>query len=85
MNHFKLVMEGILPQEGEIYSYTEAANGELGYYIVSDGSKNPYRLKLRPPCFPLYQAFPHMLKGGMVSDAIAILGSLNIIAGELER
>lgn len=85
MNHFKLVMNGILPPEGEIYSYTEAANGELGYYIVSDGSKNPYRLKLRPPCFPLYQAFPHMLKGGMVSDAIAILGSLNIIAGELER
>jgi len=85
MNHFKLIMHGILPEPGEIYSYTEAANGELGFYIISDGSKNPYRIKVRPPCFPLYQTFPQLIKGGMISDAIAILGSLNIIAGEIDR
>jgi NADH:ubiquinone oxidoreductase subunit D len=85
MNHFKLVMHGILPPVGEIYSYTEAANGELGFYIVSDGTKRPYRIKVRPPCFAIYQAYPEMTRGLMLADAVAILGSLNIIAGELDR
>ncbi|MEW6731896.1 MAG: NADH dehydrogenase (quinone) subunit D [Acidobacteriota bacterium] len=85
MNHFKLVMHGILPPVGEVYSYTEAGNGELGFYIVSDGTKRPYRVKVRPPCFSIYQAYSEMIKGLMVPDAIAILGSLNIIAGELDR
>jgi NADH-quinone oxidoreductase subunit C/D len=85
MNHFKLVYEGILPPAGEVYGYTEAANGELGYYIVSDGKKFPWRVKVRPPCYNIYQAFPQMIKGGMLADAVAIIGGLNIIAGELDR
>jgi NADH:ubiquinone oxidoreductase subunit D len=85
MNHFKLVYEGILPPAGEVYGYTEGANGELGFYIVSDGSKHPWRVKVRPPCFNIYQAYPHMIKGGMLADAIAIIGGLNVIAGELDR
>lgn len=85
MNHFKLVMHGILPPKGQVYSRTEAANGELGYYIISDGSMNPYRIKVRPPCFPLYNSFEKMIKGHMVADAIAIIGSINVIVGELDR
>ena len=85
MNHFKLVYEGILAPPGEVYGYTEAANGELGYYIVSDGRKYPWRVKVRPPCFNIYQAFPQMIKGQLLADAVAIIGGLNIIAGELDR
>ena len=85
IQQFKIVMHGIKTPVGEVYSYTEAANGELGFYAISDGSEKPYRLKVRPPCFPLYQAYPKLLEGHMVADAIAILGSLNIIAGELDR
>jgi len=85
MNHFKLIMHGILPPVGEVYSYTEAANGELGFYIISDGTARPYRIKCRAPCFAIFQAFSEMVEGGMISDAIAVLGSLNIVAGELER
>ncbi len=83
--HFKLVFEGVKVPAGEIYSYTEGANGELGYSLVSDGSGFPYRVKVRPPCFPLFAAFENIIKGGMVSDAVATLGLLNIIAGELDR
>jgi NADH-quinone oxidoreductase subunit C/D len=85
MNHFKLVYDGILPPPGEVYGYTEGANGELGYYIVSDGKKCPWRVKVRPPCYNIYQAFPQMIKGGMLADAVAIIGGLNVIAGELDR
>ncbi len=85
MNHFKLIMHGVLPPKGEIYSATEAANGELGFYIVSEGGKSPYRIKCRPPCFPLFNAFDKMVEGLMVADAIAILGSLNVVVGELDR
>jgi NADH-quinone oxidoreductase subunit C/D len=85
MNHFKLVYEGILGPEGEVYGYTEGANGELGFYVVSDGGKCPWRVKVRPPCYNIYQAFPHMIRGGMIADAVAIIGGLNVIAGELDR
>ena len=85
MNHFKLVYEGILPPPGEVYGYTEAANGELGFYIVSDGAKHPWRVKVRPPCFNIYQAYPQMIKGGFLADAVAIIGGLNVVAGELDR
>ena len=85
MNHFKLVYEGILAPPGEVYHYTEAANGELGYYIVSDGRKYPWRVEVRPPSYNIYQAFPQMIKGGLLADAVAIIGGLNIIAGELDR
>jgi NADH-quinone oxidoreductase subunit C/D len=85
MNHFKLVYDGILPPPGEVYGYTEAANGELGFYVVSDGRKHPWRVKVRPPCYNIYQAFPAMIRGGMIADVIAIIGGLNVIAGELDR
>jgi len=85
MNHFKIIMHGICPEPGEVYDSTEAANGELGFYIVADGSKNPYRVKCRPPCLMNFAAFHEMIEGSMVADAVANLGSINIIAGELDR
>jgi len=85
MNHFMLIIKGLRPPVGEIYDATEAANGELGFYLVSDGGPKPYRLRARPPCFAIYQAFPKLITGGLVADVIAILGSLNLIAGELDR
>jgi NADH-quinone oxidoreductase subunit C/D len=85
MNHFMLVIKGLRPPVGEIYDATEAANGELGFYLVSDGSANPYRLKVRPPCFAIYQSFPSVVKGAMLADAIATVASMNVIAGELDR
>ena len=85
MNHFMLVMKGVRPPVGEIYSATEAANGELGFYVVSDGGANPYRVKVRPPCFAIYQSFSEVVQNKMISDAIAELGAMNIIAGELDR
>jgi NADH dehydrogenase I D subunit len=85
MNHFKIIMHGICPEPGEIYDFTEAANGELGFYIVADGNKNPYRVKCRPPCFMNFAAFGEMIEGSMVADAVVNLGSINIIAGEMDR
>jgi NADH-quinone oxidoreductase subunit C/D len=85
MNHFKLIYEGILAPPGEVYGYTEGANGELGYYIVSNGQKHPWRVKVRPPCYNVYQAYPDMIEGGLLADAVAIIGGLNVIAGELDR
>ncbi len=85
VNHFKVVMHGITPPRGEVYDWTEAPNGELGFYIVSDGTMRPYKCKVRPPCFYVYSSFPKLAEGGMVADGIAILGSLNIVAGELDR
>ena len=83
--HFKLIYDGIQVPAGATYHATEGANGELGYYLVSDGTGRPYRIKVRPPCFAIFQAYPHMLEGHLIADAIAILSSLNIIAGELDR
>ncbi|MBX9703999.1 MAG: NADH-quinone oxidoreductase subunit D, partial [Silvanigrellaceae bacterium] len=70
---------------GEVYHATEAANGELGFYIISDGGPVPYRVKCRPPCFAILGGFAEMAKGSMLADAISALGSINIIAGELDR
>ena len=83
--HFKLIMDGIRVPLGEQYVPTEGANGELGFYIVSDGSARPYRIKVRPPCFPIFSTFSRLMEGHTVSDVIATLGGLNIIAGELDR
>jgi NADH-quinone oxidoreductase subunit C/D len=83
--HFKLIMEGARIPAGEVYGFTEGANGELGYYIVSDGGGKPYRIKVRPPCFAIFQAYPHLLEGHLIADSVAILGGLNVIAGELDR
>jgi NADH:ubiquinone oxidoreductase subunit D len=85
MNHFKLVFEGIQVPAGEAYGFTEGANGELGFFCVSDGGGRPYRIKVRPPCFPLFASYNELIRGHMVADAIAILGGLNIVAGELDR
>ena len=85
MAHFKLIMHGIRPPVGEVYSCTEAANGELGFFVVSSGEGKPFRVRCRPPCFAIYQAFPKMCIGQTISDAVAALGSLNIVAGELDR
>ncbi|MFC1557573.1 NADH-quinone oxidoreductase subunit D [candidate division KSB1 bacterium] len=87
IHHFEITMEhrGLRPPKGEIYSATEVPNGELGFFIVSDGTQRPYRVRVRPPSLINYQAFPKMLEGGMLSDSVACLGSLNIIAGELDR
>ncbi len=85
MNHFVLIYEGIKVPRGEAYSCVEGANGELGFYLVSDGTGRPYRVRVRPPCLPLFASFTRLIEGAMVADAVAILGTLNIIAGELDR
>lgn len=82
--HFKIVMHGIQVPPGEFYSSAEVANGELGFHIVSDGGKTPYRVHLRRPCFWYYQSFPELIEGSMIADSIAIMSSLNVIAGELD-
>ncbi|MBX7139745.1 MAG: NADH-quinone oxidoreductase subunit D [Chitinophagales bacterium] len=81
---FKIVMGEIDVPKGELYNAVEGANGELGFYVISEGGRSPYRLHFRRPCFIYYQAFPEMVKGGLISDAIVTLSSLNVIAGELD-
>ncbi|MBP6313111.1 MAG: NADH-quinone oxidoreductase subunit D [Flavobacteriales bacterium] len=82
--HFKLVMGETEIPRGEIYHCVEGGNGELGFYIVSDGGRNPYRVHFRRPCYIYYQAFPEIIKGSMLSDAILTMSSMNVIAGELD-
>ncbi|MFN3969197.1 NADH dehydrogenase (quinone) subunit D [Flavobacterium sp.] len=82
--HFKIVMGEVPVPVDEIYHAVEGGNGELGFYLITDGSRTPYRLKFRRPCYIYYQAYTDMIKGGMLSDAIVILSSLNVIAGELD-
>ena len=82
--HFKLIMHGIKVPAGEYYMATEAGNGELGFYVVSQGDKSPWRVHVRRPCFWYYQAFSHMVKGSLIADSIATMSSLNVIAGELD-
>ncbi len=82
--HFKIVMGESDVPKGEVYHAVEGGNGEVGYYLQSDGGRAPYKLHFRRPCFIFYQAFPEMIKGGMLSDAIVTLSSLNVIAGELD-
>ncbi|MEA3419224.1 MAG: NADH-quinone oxidoreductase subunit D [Campylobacterota bacterium] len=85
MNQFKLVYEGVKVPKGEYYGSFEAANGELGFYIVSDGSGTPYKVKVRAPSFLHMAAYPKIIENYQVGDAILTLGSLNIIAGEMDR
>lgn len=82
--HFKIVMGETVVPVGEVYHCVEGGNGELGFYLVSDGGRTPFRLHLRRPCFIYYQAYPEMIKGGMLSDAILTMSSMNVIAGELD-
>ena len=83
--HFKLVMEGLRVPAGELYSFTEGGNGELGFHIVSDGSGTPYRVRVRPPCWYNLAASREMLLGGMIADIIPTFGSVNMIGGECDR
>ncbi|MCX6243003.1 MAG: NADH-quinone oxidoreductase subunit D [Bacteroidetes bacterium] len=82
--HFKIVMGEIDAPEGEVYHSVEGGNGELGFYLVSDGGRAAYRLHFRRPCFVYYQAYPEMIRGGVLSDAILTMSSMNVIAGELD-
>jgi NADH-quinone oxidoreductase subunit D len=82
--HFKIVMGETDIPAGEVYSSVEGANGELGFYLISDGGRTPYRLHFRRPCFIYYQAYEELVKGGMMSDAVITMSSLNLIAGEMD-
>lgn len=82
--HFKIVMGETDIPKGEVYHCVEGGNGELGFYLISDGGRTPFRLHFRRPCFIYYQAYPEMIKGSMLSDAILTMSSLNVIAGELD-
>jgi NADH-quinone oxidoreductase subunit D len=87
MNHFKLIMDshGIRPLEGDTYFAVEGANGELGFFVASNGKDCPYRVRVRPPCFFAMAGLHKMLEGYMVADIVATFGSINMIAGELDR
>jgi NADH-quinone oxidoreductase subunit D len=85
IQHFKIVMEGIKVPAGEVYSYTEGGNGELGFYIVSDGSGTPYRMRIRPPCFAVVAGLEQLVVGGMIPDVVPTFGSLNMIGGECDH
>jgi NADH-quinone oxidoreductase subunit D len=82
--HFKIIMGETQIPKGEVYHSVEGGNGELGFYLVSDGGRTPYRLHFRRPCYIYYQAYPEMVKGAFLSDAILTMSSMNVIAGELD-
>lgn len=87
MRHFEIIMwgRGINPPPGEAYFAVEGGNGELGFHVVSDGGERPWRVRVRPPCFFNMAALPRLLEGGMLADVVATFGSVNMIAGELDR
>jgi NADH-quinone oxidoreductase subunit D len=85
IQHFKIIMEGIKLPAGEAYGYTEAGNGELGFYLVSDGSGTPYRVRMRPPCFFTTAGLEHMVTGQMIADLVPSFGSVNMVGGECDR
>jgi NADH-quinone oxidoreductase subunit D len=82
--HFKIVMGEMDIPAGEVYQSIEAGNGELGFYLISDGGRSPHRLHFRRPCFVYYQAFPEMIKGSTIADAVVTMSSINLIAGEMD-
>jgi NADH-quinone oxidoreductase subunit D len=83
--HFKIVTEGFRVPAGEVYQAVESPRGEMGYYVVSDGTSHPYRVKVRAPSFANLQALPKIATGRMVSDLIACIGSIDIVLGEIDR
>jgi NADH-quinone oxidoreductase subunit D len=87
IQHFELIMtnRGFVAPKGEVYGCIESGNGELGYYIVSAGENVPWWVRTRPPCYINYQTFPKLIEGHMISDIVAVLGSINVIAAELDR
>jgi NADH-quinone oxidoreductase subunit D len=85
IHHFKLFTEGYCPPPGEVYAAVEAPKGEFGCYIVSDGANKPYRLKVRAPGFPHLAAMDEMARGHMLADVVAIIGTMDIVFGEIDR
>ena len=85
IHHFKIASEGYPVPEGEVYQGIEAPKGELGFYIVSDGGNKPYRMRVRPPSFVNLQAIEQMSKGSMIADLVAVIGTLDIVLGEIDR
>lgn len=85
IHHFKIASEGYAVPEGEVFQSVEAPKGELGFYIVSDGTSKPYRMRIRPPSFVNLQAIEKMAKGAMIADLVAIIGTLDIVLGEIDR
>ncbi|NWF93625.1 MAG: NADH dehydrogenase (quinone) subunit D [Syntrophaceae bacterium] len=85
IRQFKIVSEGFSPPPGEVYASVEAAKGELGFYIVSDGSNHPFRVRIRPPSFLNLSALPKMIEGSLIADVIAAIGSIDIVLGEIDR
>jgi NADH-quinone oxidoreductase subunit D len=85
IHHFKIASEGFPAPEGEVYQGVEAPKGELGFYIVSDGGNKPQRLRIRPPSFVNLQAIEKMAKGAMIADLVAVIGTLDIVLGEIDR
>ncbi len=85
IQHFKIVMEGLKLPAGEVYGYTEGGNGEMGFYLVSDGSGTPWRVRIRPPAFYATSGLERLITGAMVADVVPCFGSLNMIGGECDR
>ena len=85
IHHFKLYTEGVHVPEGDVYVPVEAPKGEFGVYLVADGSNKPYRCKIRAPGFAHLQAMDFMCKGHMLADSVAILGSMDVVFGEIDR
>ena len=85
MNHFKLVIEGQKIPPGEAFVCTEGGNGELGFYLVSDGSGTPYRVRIRPPCFAAVAGLQQLIEGAMIPDVVPTFGSMNMIGGECDH
>ncbi len=85
IHHFKIISEGPKPEVGEIYQGVENPKGEVGFYLVSDGSPSPYRMKIRPASFVNLQALPQMVEGRLIADVVAVIGTLDIVLGEIDR
>jgi NADH-quinone oxidoreductase subunit D len=85
IHHFKIFTEGFKVPEGEVYTAIESPRGEIGCYIVSDGGPKPYRIHMRAPSFVNIQALPHMMRGGLVADAVAVISSIDPVLGEVDR
>ncbi|MCK4536091.1 MAG: NADH-quinone oxidoreductase subunit D, partial [Desulfuromonadales bacterium] len=85
IHHFKIVTEGFQPEEGEIYVGVENPKGEVGFYLNSDGSSCPYRMKIRSASFVNLQALPKMCEGSLIADVVAVIGTLDIVLGEIDR
>ena len=83
--HFKIFTDGFAPPQGEVYQRIESPRGEVGYFVASDGSAKPYRVKVRSPSFVNLQALPKLAEGRLVADLIACIGTIDIVLGEVDR